>query len=258
MDGIEGGEVQGGTPEGGGETPGQNPAWNDVLSALPAEYHEIVTPHFQQWDQSVQQRIEAANSKVKAYEPYRDFVDNGITADQLEQGLQLAYQLNANPQGFYNALAETYGYGNTPNPQDSEDDSQEAEVFQDPRFDQLQEGLNVVAQTILEQRQQKLESEAEAQINAEIAGLNEKYPGISEEFVVSLMVNGFDVNAIGDKWQAMTQNILQSNPRPFAPNVMGSSSGGAGLPSQAIDPRKLDGKATRDLVARMAQLGMAE
>lgn len=252
---IEGGEVQGGSPEGGGETPGQNPAWNDVLSALPPEYHEVVTPHFQQWDQSAQSRIEQANAKVSAYEPYQQFVDNGITPDQLEQGLQLAYQVNANPEAVYRALAETYGYGGPPNAQSQEGEGEEAEVFQDPRFDQLQQGLDLVAQTVLQEQQRKLENEAEAQISSEIASLNEKHPGISEEFIVSLMVNGFDADAIGEKWNSISQNILQTNPRPFAPNVMGSSSGGTGLPSQAINPRTLDEKATRELVARMAQLG---
>lgn len=254
---IEGGEVQGGITETGGETPGLNPAWGEALSAIPEQYHTSLTEHFSKWDQSAQSRIEQANAAAKAFEPYKDFVDNGISREQLEQGLQIAYQINANPQAVYDALAETYGYGNTPNSQVGESEVEEPQVFQDPRFDQLQQGLDVVAQTMLQQQQAKLEAEAEQQINAELSQLNEKYPGISEEFAVALMVNGFDADSIGEKWSAATQSILATNPRPFAPNVMGSSSGGAGLPSQAIDPRTLDGKATRDLVAQMARLGTA-
>lgn len=256
---AEGGEVQGGNAEGGAETSGPNPAWNDVLSVLPSQFHEQVTPHFQQWDQAAQQRIESVNQQLTQFDPYKPFVENGISAEDLEQGLQLMYQLNSNPQAVYQALADAYGYGAQTNPeaQEVEGDEEESQNFQDPRFDQLQQGLDLVAQTILQQEQAKLEQQAEAQIDSELNELKKQHPNISEEFALSLMVNGFDVNQVGERWAAMTQGILQSNPRPFAPNVMGTSSGGAGLPSQAIDPRKLNGQQTRDLVAQMAraQLG---
>jgi hypothetical protein len=257
---IEGGEVQGETPESGGEAPGQNPAWNDVLSVLPEQYHQAVTPHFQKWDQSAQQKIEQANQMVSQFEPYKPFVDNGISAEDLEQGLQIAYQINTNPQAVFNALKEAYGFeaAQAIAQEMAGEEEEEGPDFQDPRFDQLQQGLDLVAQTVLQQQQQKIMQETEAEIDAELNELKQKHPGISEEFALSLMVNGFDVNQVGERWAAMTQNILQSNPRPFAPSVMGSSSGGTGLPSQAIDPRKLDGKATRDLVAQMVRAQMAE
>jgi hypothetical protein len=122
----------------------------------------------------------------------------------------------------------------------------------------LQQGLDLVAQTILQQENAKIEAQADAEIDAELAELKKQHPNISEEFALSLMVNGFDVNQVGEHWQNVSQNILQSNPRPFAPSVMGTSSGGTGLPSQAIDPRKLDGKSTRDLVAQMVRAQMAD
>lgn len=252
MDGIEGGEVQGiegAQPE---NSPGPNPAWNDVLSVIPSDLHEQVTPYFQKWDQSAQQRIESLNSQFEAYKP---FVENQISPEDLEQGLQLMYQLNTNPQGVYQALAEAYGYGNVqPEGQGNETGAEgegDGQIFQDPRFDQLQQGLDLVAQTILQQNEAKMAQEAEAQIDSEIASLKQKHPGISEEFALSLMVNGFDVDQVGQHWQAVSQNILQQNPRPFAPNVMGSNGGGTGLPSQAVDVTKLDDKGRRNLVAQM-------
>ena len=242
------GDVQGTEIE---SAPGQNPAWGDALSAIPEQYHSVLTPHFQQWDQAAQQRIENVNSQLSQYDPYKPFVENGISAQDLEQGIQLMYQLNQNPQAVYNALAEAYNFGVNESEAEEEDGEEEAAQFQDPRFDQLQQGLDLVAQTILQQEQAKLDSAAEAQIDSELAELKAKHPGISEEFALSLMVNGFDVSQVGEHWGNVTQNILQSNPRPFAPNVMGSSGGGTGLPSQAIDPRKLDDKQTRSLVVQM-------
>lgn len=260
MDGIEGGEVQGGEVE---NAPGPNPAWNDVLSVLPEQFHEAVTPHFQKWDQAAQQRIESANQQLSQFEGYKPFVENGISPQDVEQALQLAYMLNTEPQTVYQALIDTHGFGSEIEGEEEEDG--ESEGFQDPRFEEfqqqqarLQEGLDLVAQTILQQQQQKLEAEAEAEIDAEVNALKEQYPGISEEFIYSLMVNGFSPDQVGEKWSSVTQNILQQNPRPFAPNVMGTNGGGTGLPSQAIDPRKLDDKGTRNLVVQMLQAANRE
>lgn len=258
---IEGGEVQGSAPTESGTSftgdnaPGPNPAWNDVLSVIPESLHQAVTPHFQKWDQSAQQRIEQANQQLGQFESYKPFVENGISPEDLEQGLQLMYQLNTNPQGVYEALAQAYNFEQQQAAQNAgqEAEGEEAQNFQDPRFDQLQQGLDLVAQTILQQNQQKLEQEASAQIDTEVEGLKQKYPGISEEFIYSLMVNGFEPDAVGEKWAQVTNNILQQNPRPFAPNVMGSNGGGTGLPSQAIDPTKLTGQDRRALVAQMVQ-----
>lgn len=249
------GDVQGAETE---SAPGPNPAWGEALSAIPEQYHSVLTPHFQQWDQQAQSRIENVNSQLSQYDPYKPFVENGISAQDLEQGIQLMYQVNQNPQAVYSALAEAYGFGDNSEVESEEEGDETTTQFQDPRFDQLQNGLDLVAQTILQQQQQKLESEAESQIDAELADLKQKHPGISEEFALSLMVNGFDVDQVAQHWTNVSQNILQSNPRPFAPNVMGSSGGGTGLPSQAIDPRTLDGKATRSLVVQMLNAANSE
>jgi hypothetical protein len=249
------GDVQDGTGViESGEVPGQNPAWSEVLGVLPEQFHEVVTPHFQKWDQEAQKRIEAANQSVTQFEPYKPFAENGISPQDLEQGLQLMYQLNQNPQAVYQALAEAYGFGAQSNPE-VEETEEESQQFQDPRFEQIQSGLDTVAQIVLQREQEKIEAQANAEIDSELNQLKEKHPGISEEFALALMVNGFDVNQVGERWNSMTQNVLQQNPRPFAPSVMGNSGGGTGLPSQAIDPRKLNGQQTRDLVAQMARLG---
>jgi hypothetical protein len=257
------GEVQGGNDGGTVENaPGPNPAWADVLGVIPESLHPAVTPHFEKWDQSAQQRIESLNQQVTQFESYKPFVESGISPQDLEQGLQLMYQLNTNPQGVYQALAEAYGFAQQ-QPQNQEPTGNQNEQdpgFQDPRYDeltaqqqQMQQGLELVAQTILQQQQQKIEAEADAEVDAELKQLKEKHPGISEEFALALMVNGFDVNQVGERWQAMSQGLLQQNPRPFAPSVLGTNGGGTGLPSQAIDPRKMSGVDRRNLVAQMAQ-----
>jgi len=253
---IEGGEVQGGAVEGGGEAPGLNPAWTEALSAIPEQFHQTLTPHFQQWDQSAQQRIEQANSQVKAFEGYQPFVDNGISPQDLEQAAQLAYMVQTDPLAVYNALQEAHGFGSgeTEGEEvDGEGEEAQTQNFQDPRFDQLQQGLDLVAQTILQQKQQETSQAADAKLDAEINELKQKYPAFDEGYFLSLMANGASSEEAASAYQQLTQNILQQNPRPFAPTVMGNSGGGTGLPSQAIDPTKLGDKERRALVAQMVQ-----
>lgn len=257
---IEGGGVQGTGPDGGESSPGQNPAWGEALGAIPEQFHSVLTPHFQKWDQSAQERIEQANAKVKDFEPFQQFVDVGVTAEDLAQGYQLLYQLNQDPQAVYNALKEAYKFdASGPVGQEEEGEEEEAPNFQDPRFDQLQQGLDLVAQTLLQQEQQKIAAQADAKLDAEIQQMEQKYgPSFNHDFFLSVMANGFTAEEAAQKYEQMVQGILQQNPRPFAPQVMGNNGGGTGLPSQAIDPTKLSGPDRRNLVAQLVARQMAE
>lgn len=254
MDGIEGGEVQGEVSPAGETAPGPNPAWNDVLSVLPEQFHSVVTPHFQQWDQAAQKRIEQANQSVSQFEPFKPFLENGISPEDLEQGLQLMYQINQDPKAVYEALGQAYNL--TPAQVEAViegegEEEEEPQNFQDPRYDQLQQGLDLVAQTLLQQEQQKISAQADAELDAELNSLREKFGTFDERYVLSLVANGATMEEAATAYQSLTQNILQQNPRPFAPSVMGNSGGGTGLPSQAIDPRTLGDKERRALVAQM-------
>lgn len=258
---IEGGEVQGTNPDGGESSPGLNPAWSEALSAIPEQFHQVLTPHFQKWDQSAQERIEQVNSQVKEFEPFKQFVDVGVTAEDLAQGYQLLYQLNQDPQAVYRALQEAYNFeaaNGTVASEEEEGEEEEAPNFQDPRFDQLQSGLDLVAQTLLQQEQQKIAQAADAKLDAEINELKQKYPNFDEGYFLSLMANGRSAEEAAQSYDNLVKNVLQQNPRPFAPTVMGNSGGGTGLPSQAIDPTKLGGKDRRNLVAEMTRRMMAE
>lgn len=253
---IEGGEVQGDNSEVTPEAPGPNPAWNDVLSVLPEQFHNVVTPHFQKWDQAAQQRIEQANQSVTQFEAYKPFVENGISPQDLEQGLQLMYQINQDPKAVYEALGEAYGLSAAQVEAAIEGEGEpegESQNFQDPRVDQLQQGVELIAQNLLDQHQAKLDAEAESELDAGLKKLKDAHGEFDEQYVLSLCAVHPDITLeqAHANYQQLTQRILQQNPRPFAPNVMGNSGGGTGLPSQAIDPRTLDGKSTRDLVAQM-------
>lgn len=248
MDGLEGGEVQGGNPDGGGAS-GPNPAWNDVLGVIPKEYHDAVTPHFQKWDQSAQQRIEQANSQVQAFEAYQPFLEHGIDPQELENGLRLMYEINNNPKSVWDALGKAYSLTET-GEEPGEGEGAEGN-FQDPRFDQLQQGIELVSKIVLEDQQSKASAKADAELEAELGALRQKYGDFDEGYVLAMMQNEMPGDAAVQAFQSFRNSLLQNNPRPFAPNVMGNSAGGMGYPSQQVDPTKLSGKDTRNMVVEM-------
>lgn len=244
------GDVQGIEPT-GDSSPGHNPAWDEVLNLLPEQFHPVVTPAFQKWDQSAQSRIEAANAELKQFEAYKPYVEHGIDAGELEQGLRLLYEINNNPQNVYQALQEAYKFGQTETPTIKEPEGDDSLSNLPPEImEKLQNHdgvLNAVAQIVLNDAQAKQDAAADAALDKEIADLKEKHGDFDEDYILAKMQLGMSGDEAAASYKALVQRIT---PQPFAPSVLGSS-GGNGIPSNAIDPTKLSGKETRNLVAEM-------
>lgn len=83
--------------------PTVNPAWNEYLEKIPESLRPMVTPAFQAWDQGVSQRFSELNQK---WEPYREFQEQQIGRDALQQAYTLAQQVQQDPVGIYTRLHE--------------------------------------------------------------------------------------------------------------------------------------------------------
>lgn len=248
------GEVQGNEPT-GSETPGHNPAWDEVLSVLPEQFHSVVTPHFSKWDAAANQRIESVNSQLSQFEAFKPFVEHGVGSDELERGLRLYYEINNNPQAVYEALQNAYNFGQPQQPNSTQESEGEEENPLNNLPPEIMEKLNnhdgmlqAVAQIVLNEAKAKEDAAADAALDKELNGLREKHGDYDEDYVMTKMMSGMSGEEAVQSYQALVQRVT---PQPFAPNVLGSSSGGTGLPSNAIDPTKLSGKETRNLVAEM-------
>jgi len=245
-----------------GNTPGQNPAWNEVLSLLPEQFHGPVTQHFQKWDQAANSRIEAANAKVKEFESYAPFVEHGIDFDTISNGLNLMHTLNNDPQQLYDALRETYGLTHKEAAEAVQEVSEEVadESTPNPKLQQLEEGFNVLAQAYLTDQEAKRTAEVDAWTESQFAEAKKKYGDFDEGYVMDRIVaknaadEDYTVDEAVQDYQKLVSSIVESNPRPFAPRVLGGTSGGgSGLPSQATDVTKLSDSDTKKLVEEMAR-----
>lgn len=249
---IEPEPVQGISPDEGGNSPGPNPAWSEVLDILPEQFHSVVTPHFQKWDQSAQSRIEQANESLKEFESYKPYIEHGISNEEIEQGLRLMYEINNNPQNVYSALADAYKFGQTPGagttPDAPEGGAPNAPLEGDPvneEVNQLRQGLELVSKIVLNDAQAKQAATADAELTREMDKLRTDFGEYDDDYVLTKMMNGMS----GEDAVKAYQKLV--TPKSFAPNLLGSGGSGSGLPSNAIDPTKLSGKETRNLVAEM-------
>lgn len=259
-DGNDGGS--GGAPQGGG---GVHPAWNDVLNVIPKELHSQVIPHFQKWDQNT--------SKVhQRYEPYKEFVDNGVQADQIRQALQVARAIETDPRAVYELFAQEFGSGpgqqqnngqgqGLPgtDPNDGEDifaglHPKVAEMLQ--ALPQLQNGFDTVAQIMLSQRQQNEQQQQDAELDAfykNLENTNETFKalntdGAAEPYLNFLLQAGYDDQQAVQLFEQFVESVGAYHNRPKPPIVLGA--GGGTIPSgNGVDPRRLDRQQTRGLIA---------
>lgn len=234
-----------------------NPAWGEILDKTPSALHPMMTPVFEKWDKNFQ------DVQTK-YAPYKEFVEQGVTPETIQQSLQITRLLNENPRAVYDQMVETFKdeWGLTQKQAevaaaDAVQGQQEAqsldlgqsEVFditKDPRFIELQKKNDIVAEYFATQIQEQENTKAEAALDAEIAQVKQDKGAFNERLVFSLVAAnpGMTIAQAVDIWK---QDVTSRQPTPGSnfPPVM---SPGGGSPSQAVDVASLNNKDTIGLV----------
>lgn len=239
-------------------TPGPNPNWEPVLNLLPENFHSVVTPHFTEWDQAANKRIESIKSQYKDFEP---FLEHGIGPEDLTAGIRLTNLLNENPQAVYDALAQQLGVQQQTTPEEVESTGEETpEYTLPPDYAKLQQGVELMAQRMLDAENKQKEAEANAQLDAELKAVEAKHGKLNQNLFMPFLNNAVNNNPkitvaqAADQFVELQNQIIQNAQaaQPYAPNLLGTTSGGgAGLPSNEIDPTKLNDTQTKALVVEM-------
>ena len=252
-----GGQTDSGNSESSSEGAGGglNPAWSPLLEKIPSQLHPMVTPHLSEWDKNFQTELQKVQSK---YAPYEEILGSGVDPQRLQQALGFFELAESDPQRVYNEMAKFYGYGQEDQGQqvqDSEVDDPFGEVDDDPRLAQLQQQQEAIAQLLLTQHEQEQLRQAEAQVETEINGIRETHPDLTEDeeimiFRLATSNQSTLEEAAAELFkykESVSQSTLQG--QPHAPSVISATGALPGQPP--IDPRKLDSKGTKNLVAQM-------
>jgi hypothetical protein len=242
------------------EEPKIHPAYEKVLAELPEAWHAKITPHLQEQDKYFQQQLEK-------YTPFKKYVDEGVSADLIEGGLNLANAINTNPSEVYASLKD-YLKSQGMLEEDAKAvaaqtmEEQSGEDFEDlfegekipaalqKEIDALRAQTEEVAGWKNEQEFAKLQAEAESELEADMAALKQVH-NISEAHEIAIwdLMNvalsaGREIT-VADAAQQLQQMVgafpAGSTSEP-APMVVGSA-GGAGVPSiNTSIPKDMKGK----------------
>ncbi|HEY9658391.1 MAG TPA: hypothetical protein V6C65_08060, partial [Allocoleopsis sp.] len=210
---VEGAQgITEGQPESTG-TPNINPAWNEVIGVIPPQLHSQIIPHFQKWDQNFQTKINEVHSQ---YEPWKQFIDNGVEPSDVDYALGLLNALSENPQEVIKALNEWAGTGNPTEQQGQFNQTQQPgqenddPILSHPKVQEMQKGLETLAQIILSQREQEQQSAADQELENDLKALKDAHGEFDEEIVLALAMQGdkFDYAAL----ENAVKKVVAMNP----------------------------------------------
>jgi hypothetical protein len=246
------------------QTESMNPAWQPLLDKLPSEFVPMITPQLKEWDTKFNERLQQVHSQ---YEPYKQFAEQQVPAEALEQAYNLFNLINTNPELVYQQMQEFYGFGgqgqedpNNPGQQAAEDtfdfNSPDVDITQHPKFQELFENQQALAGFLVNQQEQERLAQAEQAIETELTQVKEKYPNVDELMLFEVATGGrMTLSQAAEQINAQMEAMLAQSRQP-APRVFSAN---GGLPAaQVPDPRKLNSSGTQDLVAQILAQSQSE
>ena len=238
---------------------GGNPAWKDLLDSVPDSLHHVITPHLQKWDKSVENRFQQLQQNSSVYEPYKEFVDQGVDPQSIQQAMAVMSMINDNPDQFFREM-QTF-YKDDPRFAQQQDNSQgqtesldlgdqqqqqQYNLENDPRFQTISQQQEIIANFLAGQVADQEAQQADSALDAEVKALQTKYGDFDEEYVFGLANAGVDIEVAVQRYQNLVTRSRNPVPGKNLPNVVAP---GGGIPSTAVDIGKMDRKDTRALIA---------
>lgn len=243
-----------------------HPAHEKLLAELPEAWHSKVTPYLQEQDKYYQKEMEK-------YTPFKEYVDQGVTAEVIAGGINLARAIETNPTEVYSSLQEylqQQGLLAEDAKQAAQDimEEQTGEDFEDMFDDNVPAALKKELEElkarqsdadayIYEQELEKATAEQTQLLESEMAQLRAAH-NISEAHEVAIydLMNAA-LNAGREITVAQAAQQLQAMVGPFTPagaaevppTIVGSA-GGAGIPAQNLQVPK-DFKDKKAMLANM-------
>lgn len=238
-----------------------NPAWDGVLSELPAGIAPILKPHFEKWDKNYQ-------DLSQKYAPFKDY-----TPEKVKEFESIYKQIDADPVAFYNRLGEQLKrLGLTPaevkeavqeaKKEESVDDNVDPEVAAlKAELDAMKKQFGGTSEWIQKQEYEQQVRSFEAQITEELNGLRKTH-GVFDETEVFRRAAANE--ALG-KGASITQafnemleyeNKIRSTPTRSTQTPFVANPAGGGIPNTAgLEKPKTKEERQEYFAAKMRALG---
>lgn len=229
---------------------GLGPEWNDIVGAIPEEQRAVIAP-------KLKERI----TSYESLKPWEDFAKQGVTPELARTSIDLYKVIENNPREVYETIGKHLNITPAQAQQAVEEMQEEIDEGDDddPRIKKLQQQVDTLAQIALTKNQQEIQAKAQADADAkleqEIVAVKKKYgDDIPEKHIIMRMLH-LDMTA-EQAAQDYIKEVEDIRSRRPAPWVLGGS--GNAVPNKQIDPTKLSGQETRNVVAQMFQHAAAE
>lgn len=256
-------EDQGHDPNASG---GGHPAWQEVLGVIPESLHTIVTPALEKWDKNVEGKVQSIKEQ---YQPYQQFIDNSVDAQQMQQALFILNELQNNPEQVVADVIQHFGlnFAAVSDDDDDDDDNYDpydssVDITKHPQFKELAKSLEAIQGRLSQQEEQEKRSAEQQAFDKQLEDLTTQHGAFDRLYVTALMSNGFTADqaikqyfdTVNSAAQALMQNNGQqppSNNNP-PPVVMGGDGNtGSGLPTQPVSFAGMKNTEVNDLVIQM-------
>jgi hypothetical protein len=258
------------------ETPTQeafsgHPAWKPFEDALGPIAYRTIEPELRKMNEAFESKIRSTNESLK---PWKGFVDEGVSPDELRFSRQLMQEVNNDPLGFHaklNAYLQQAGL----TPAEAAEAVEEvmddlSEEGDDPRIKKLESELAQIreaqGQTVQAQQEwlaqqqhaQQVEQE-ESKLTSEIEALKTKG---ADDFAIGQVLERAELNylrtgkpkplvQIYEEWTQNVRGTILGTPRPVdsAPRL---ASGSGGTPSSGgTDLSTASREQSRDTLAAL-------
>jgi hypothetical protein len=222
--------------------------WADVESLIPEPLHEEMRPVVEEWRRHY-------NRVLDETQPFRQYLESGVSARDMEIAIQIQQALIQDPKRFYDGLGETYGWNTQAPPapaapakpavqSDSDlwsfdeeeaapNNEREAKLLQ--ALEQQQERLAALEQqqqqTWQTQQEEVARQQGRAMLEKELAEIESKYGEFDREEVVRRAVANAAAGGEASVTRAFHElkdyetKLRQQFAAQRPPKVMGSGSG---------------------------------
>ena len=244
-------------PEGTGE-PNGHPAWGELLDGIPQEFHPLITPKLQEWDNGVKKRLEELTGR---YDPYKPLVEQNIDPAFVTGAVEFATQLQSDPEEIIGQLIDAFGIESFIKKDDMSQQQQvpgniDPDPFEELGIDITKHPAYIAQQQALQQIQERFtqfdqseQEKAQAQeVDNLLTKLETEHGPFNRLFVTALLAQGIDgaeavkvykdtVNqAAGDLIAQQNNPPAQQQQQQQVPVVMGTDgAAGSGVSGGGFD-----------------------
>lgn len=156
-----------------------NPAWNELLSAVPQEFHPHLTKGFETWDKGVQNRFQKVQQQ---YAPYKELAELKVDPSEINEAMQFRHLLQTQPEEVFKWMQEQYKFGAPVSQGQEEEESLELDeneaFFKDPRYQEVANKAAFAEQAVRQYNQQAAQNIANQQVETETKQVQDKFPGL--------------------------------------------------------------------------------